>query len=54
MPRQPDSHVDITDLTAIAKKYGENHVWSQLKITGSEAFVDIYDIVAVAKFCKTN
>jgi len=47
-------HVDIIDLGAIAKVYGQSHVWSGLSVTGSEPIVDLYDVVAVAKlFCKT-
>jgi hypothetical protein len=47
-------HVDITDLSAIAKVYGKSHVWTQLADPKAEP-VDLYDIVIVAKkFCKTN
>jgi hypothetical protein len=47
-------HVDIADLTAIAKKYGKPSVWADLAApTGGN--VDLYDIVVVAKkFCKTD
>jgi hypothetical protein len=49
-----DCHVDIEDLSAIAKQYGKNHVWTGLAQPTDQP-VDIYDVVVVAKkYCKTN
>jgi hypothetical protein len=46
-----DGHVDIVDLTAIAKVYGKSSPWAALVAPGGN--VDLYDVVLVAKkFCK--
>jgi hypothetical protein len=46
-----DGHVDIEDLSAIAKAYGDPNTFD---ING-DGIVDIYDIVIVAKnFCRTE
>jgi hypothetical protein len=46
-----DGHVDIVDLTAIAKVYGKSSPWAAL--VAPPGNVDLYDVVLVAKkFCK--
>jgi hypothetical protein len=52
-PKRPDitldGHVDVADLSALAKKYGQTHPWGALSTVGSTTTVDIFDFVYIAK-----